>query len=180
MCFSVTDKFFEFIGTNQEYLTNDSIVILNGDDVILKNRMKHLSAGQINEISGYKSSSYYIYTMKADIHGEDYSVITLNTIDNGWTVISLIPYDVLLKGVKQILPSMVLVICGVLCLVILITVVISSTITQNIRVIVQGMKKYEAGNFDARIKPVSYDEIGKLAMQFNYMGLQISNLVKML
>lgn len=180
MCFSVTDKFFEFIGTSQKYLTNDSIVILNGDNVILKNRMNGMPDSRIYEISDYKLSSYYVYTMKADIHGEDYSVITLKTIDNGWTIISLIPYNVLLKGVNQILRSMALVICGVMFLVVLITVVISSTITQNIRVIVEGMKKYEAGNFDARIKPVSYDEIGKLAMQFNYMGLQISNLILML
>lgn len=41
----------------------------------------------------------------------------------------------------------------------------------------ENMKRIEKGDFKARVRPVSYDEIGMLGLQFNYMSVQIENLI---
>jgi Predicted signal transduction protein with a C-terminal ATPase domain len=180
LCFAMSDKFLRFIGTDQDYLTNENIIILNNESIILKNEMSELSDEQIRVISNYNNGSYYVYTCEKKIKENKYSVVALNTISNNWILISFMPYSALLMEVYHIFETIFIVTFSVLILAIIITGFISTTITQNVKIIEQGMKNFEAGNFDMKIKPVSYDEIGLLALQFNYMGLKIKSLITLL
>ncbi len=180
LCFAMTDKFFSFVGTDQDILSNNGITIVGPNEMILKQYDTDLTDSQIREIVNYKKSNYYVYNGTIQIRGLCYAVVALNTAGNDWTIVGFMPYATLLKDLNHILMMIIWVIIIVSAGGVVIASILSRTITSNLRVIEQGMKNYENGNFDLRIKPKNYDEIGLLALQFNYMGLKISDLIHQL
>lgn len=112
------------------------------------------------------------------IKQKKYLMVSLNTIDNDWNIIGFISDDNLSKTVRNIFIAMLVVVSVVSILVLFITSLLSMRMTENIRVIEEGMHQYTKGNFSARLKPMSYNEIGLLALQFNYMGMKIEDLLK--
>lgn len=179
LCFAMTDEFFSFVGTEQDYLSNDNVVIVGRKGTLLKQDIPHISEKQIRTIADYKNFNYYVYNCMIEVSQEKYVVVALNTLENEWTVIGFMPYARLVKNIQQIYLMILLVIILVLIAGMIATTVIARTITKNVSIIEQGMKNYESGRFEIRIKPSSYDEIGLLALQLNFMGIKISELIRM-
>lgn len=180
LCFAVSDKFFEFIEKDQAYLKNDNVILLNRSKEYMKNRQNVCSRDIIQKMISFQNSNFYTYTRSVQLEQEEYVSVVLQTRQEGWFIISLIPYTQLLKGIHDIYSAVLEVVLLVLLAALFVTAVISRTITKNIRIIEQGMINFEQGRFDVRIKPNSYDEIGLLAPQLNYMGQKISELIKLL
>lgn len=177
LCFAVNDSFFEFMSDDMEYLGNDNVIVLNRN----RDRMKY-SGSDIAEtillgIEAFDDEEYYVYNTEMDVEGDVYSVAVIHTPANDWTIISYFSHAVLLKGIDTIFKAILNVILLAVCLVLLITAMISRTITKNVILIEEGMRHYERGEFDFRISPASYDEVGLLGLQLNYMALKISSLI---
>ena len=178
-CFEMTEDFLEFIDSKQNFLTNDQIVICNEDGEILQNRIS-VPYEQLNELINYKDRNFLIYTTDYQLAHNKYTVVVLNDTFCDWSILSFIPWNSILEGVNRIAKLIIIVLVIVFIVVILITTLISRLVTKNIMIIEQGMRSYEDGNFDIRLKPASYDEIGLLATQFNYMGTKIVGLMNQL
>lgn len=175
VCFAVTDNFFTFVGTEQDYLTNDDIAILSADKSVLK---KHdVGEKQIERITDYRQGNYYVYNTIVENGDERYIAIALNTKVNDWCVIGLISYRQLVKELNYIFVCIIFILLAVIIVAFLVASLISRMITRNVTVIENGMCQYEKGNFSVRLKPVSYDETGMLVLQMNYMGMKINELM---
>jgi sensor histidine kinase YesM len=82
---------------------------------------------------------------------------------------------VLLAGMRRMLRYAVLITVAALIIGIVLTELLSRTIAANTAVIESGMQEFEQGNFRYRIHPTSYDEVGLLGLQLNYMADRIEN-----
>lgn len=180
LCFSIDESFFEFMSDDVEYLNDDHIIVLNRENEILKCQDEKRAKMILPEIIGNKEYHYYIYNLTRELLDDIYTVTVIDTPDNGWTIVSYFSHSVLLKGIRQIYVGMMGFLVVVILFVVLITAVISKSITKNVTLIEQGMVQYEAGHFEYRISPSSYDEVGLLGLQLNYMAMKISELIQML
>lgn len=180
LCFSIDESFFEILGQDMDYLTDSNAAVLTKSGEILKADEEERVIDVISDFEIQPISRYYIYSYEKLWGDEKYTVTVLNTQNNGWTVISYFSHNILLEKTKLIYTGMAKIIAFFAVLIILITSFLSKTMTKNIRVIEAGMKKYEAGDFSYRISPVSYDEIGLLGLQLNYMAMKINELVDQL
>lgn len=180
ICFAINDRFFKIIDEGLDYMNDDNLIILNQKGELLKAVDIANAEDIIKRIEPYQKKHYYTYNIEKEIEGRRYTVLVINTSGSGWTIISFFSHDVLLRGIEEIFYGILELIIIVLLIVVVITGVISRTITRNVNIIEEGMKHYEAGAFDYRVKPVSYDEVGLLGLQLNYMAMKISELIQML
>lgn len=150
ICFAMTNDFFEFIGTPNEYLTNENVIILNQQNVVLKND----SFQRTQEIDHlFSRKGYYIYNTDLTYEGQDYLVTNLKTIDNGWKFICFIPYEKLLEKFQLIVNSLGVSVFIVIICCFCITHLLSSTITKNVRIAEEGLRHYEQGDFLYKTSP---------------------------
>lgn len=180
ICFALNDSFFEFMSDDIGYLSNDNVIVLNRDKEYMKYGEPEIAERVLQKIEAIDDEQYYAYNTEMELEGDIYSISVIHTPANNWTIISYFSHAVLLKGIDIIFKAMVQVILIVIVLVLLITAIISKTITRNVVLIEEGMRCYEKGEFDYRISPASYDEVGLLGLQLNYMALKISSLIDQL
>lgn len=91
------------------------------------------------------------------------------TTKSKWKVIYLIPMDIVLKPVKSIMFTTLIVI--ILCLItgFILSMYTSSVVTTPIKKLLTAMQKVKEGNFKEKVNFVYKDEIGKLGAQYNNM-----------
>jgi len=87
------------------------------------------------------------------------------TAQKGWHVYCLIQASALYQKDRIVILYNLLIAAGILGLSVLLTVIIARTITRNITLMDNAMTRVEGGDFMARMKPASYDEIGKLGLR---------------
>lgn len=162
ICFAINDRFFQIIDEGLDYMNDDNLIILNQKGELLKAKDIANAEDIIKRIEPYQKQHYYTYNIEKEIEGRRHTVLVINTSDSGWTIISFFSHDVLLRGIEEIFYGILELIIIVLLIVVVITGIISRTITRNVNIIEEGMKHYEAGAFDYRVKPASYDEVGLL------------------
>lgn len=177
ICFALNDSFFEFMSDDIGYLSNDNVIVLNRNRELMKYGAPEITEKIMRAIQAFDDEQYYVYNTELELERDTYSVAVIHTPANDWTIISYFSHAVLLKGIDTIFKAIVKMILMVIVLTLFITAIISKTITKNVVLIEAGMKHYEKGEFDYRISPASYDEVGLLGLQLNYMALKISNLV---
>ena len=180
LCIALTDDFFEFIGTTSDYLKNEEVVVANAQGEFLKNAQQVFDIEELNQILDYNDGSFYVYTDYEEKEDDSYLTIALKTRDSSWKLACFMPFSRLLQGVEPIYGAIIKVMLVFLLLAGVISYVFSRTITRNADVIVQGMKNFEEGHFERKLKPVNYDEIGLLALQMNFMGMKIQGLMGLL
>lgn len=117
---------------------------------------------------------------RLDMDRDTFSVTAIRTPLNGWTLISYFRHSEILKGIRTIVRAINWIILAVTAAVLAVTALISHTITRNVTIIEEGTKHYEEGDFSYRIRPVSYDEVGLLGLQLNYMALRLDELIRTL
>ncbi len=111
--------------------------------------------------------------------GSGEELIIYNTSANtGWTVLSIIPTDLLFSRINSF--ELALVYTIILCILssIVISVLMSNSLTEPISVLKRRMKMAESGDFDLQIEVKSKDEIGELSLSFNKMLSRIKNLIQ--
>lgn len=112
----------------------------------------------------YESDNYLM--VQANAQSSKWKVLSFIPLDSIWRNMNVITYSILLAGLASLLSA------GALAW------FLSVGFTRNIRLLQDNMKKVEKGDFGVRVRPVSYDELGKLALQFNYMVGKIRDLVQ--
>ncbi len=180
LCIALTDDFFQFIGTTSDYLKNEEVVVANAQGEFLKNAHQVFDIEELNQILDYNDGSFYVYTDYEEKEEDSYLTIALKTRDSSWKLACFMPFSRLLQGVEPIYGAIIKVMIVFLLLSGMISYIFSRTITRNADVIVQGMKNFEEGHFERKLKPVNYDEIGLLALQMNFMGMKIQGLMGLL
>ncbi len=179
LVFALDESFFEFISDENEYIKTDFTFVMNPDREILKCENAGMAELILSDIEKRDAQGYYVYTYRKEMPDDVYTVTVIRTQNNGWTIVSYFSHAALLKGLDRIYSAMVQMLVIVIILVLGITAVISKTITKNVNIIEEGMKQYEIGHFEYRISPASYDEVGLLGLQLNYMAVKISELIKL-
>lgn len=179
LIFALDSNFFEFISDENEYIKKDLIFVMNQDNELLKCEDAEMAALILADIEERNAQDYYVYSYTREMSEDVYSITVIRTQNNGWRIVSYFSHTALLKGLDRIYSAMVQMLVIVILTVFGITALISKTITKNVSVIEDGMKEYEVGHFEYRVSPASYDEIGLLGLQLNYMAMKISELIKL-
>lgn len=96
----------------------------------------------------------------------------------GWTVISIVPTDVLFSKIYSF--EIVLIYTFLLCLLfaVIIALLMSKTLTEPISRLQSTMKQAETGDFSVAMEITSNDEIGQLGRSFNNMLEKVNSLIK--
>ncbi|MBU7314492.1 cache domain-containing sensor histidine kinase [Paenibacillus oleatilyticus] len=94
-----------------------------------------------------------------------------------WYLVGTIPYELLNKETKQILPYIVLVVGLCLLCSLLLAFLISTSISTPLQRLTESMKQVSTGNFQVRIQDPGNDEIGFLTGKFNLMIEQLRDLI---
>ncbi|WP_160724975.1 cache domain-containing sensor histidine kinase [Bacillus sp. USDA818B3_A] len=125
--------------------------------------------------------------MEKILHGESGSFVTngedkdLLTYTHsgflGWTVITSIPYDELIKSSIYIRNTIFITILFTLLIAAILGVGLSRSIIKPIRGLQGMMKRVEKGDFSGQVKVLSKDEIGELTQGFNKMLIRLDELV---
>lgn len=179
LIFALDDSFFEFISDENEYIKKEFTFVMNREEEYLNCEDTDMANEIFLDISKKKTDDYYVYSYTKEILDDVYTITAVRTQKNGWTIIHYFPHSLLLKGLDRIYSAMMEILIIVIIIVLGITAVISRTITHNVTIIEDGMRQYEIGHFEYRISPASYDEIGLLGLQLNYMAMKISELMKL-
>jgi two-component system sensor histidine kinase YesM len=111
-----------------------------------------------------------------DTSGNKY-VINYTTLDNGWRLVHVTPYDALLKSSRQIGAITLIIILGFISLALLLSFIVSNSITKPVRELIRSMNIVKDGNFDVNIYYHGKNEIGQLGETFNIMVVKIKNLI---
>ena len=107
------------------------------------------------------------------------TLISFNTSKaTNWTVISIIPVNILFKNIGNLAYVILLIVTVCMLLSFFIAVLISRNITRPISTLRQLMKKAESGQFDMNIPVKGKDEIGALSLSFNNMIAKINSLIQ--
>jgi two-component system sensor histidine kinase YesM len=95
----------------------------------------------------------------------------------GWTIISITPYDDMLKEINNMKQFLIFV--GLVCLLCIfaMSILIASMITKPIKKLELLMEEAEKGNLEVSLDFKSEDEIGKLSYRFNIMINKIKALM---
>ncbi|WP_377147080.1 sensor histidine kinase [Robinsoniella peoriensis] len=177
LCFFMNQTFFDFIDRGDELLSNENLIITNAQSAVLQNYCYDLENQSLQGIVFDEDKDYFLKNYRVSYENEEYQVTSILSSKKQWHVISLIKVRELMKKEEFIFLAAALIALVSIGFAVLFTWIISKTITRNLTLMEENMKKIEKGDFKARVRPVSYDEIGMLGLQFNYMSVQIENLI---
>jgi len=111
--------------------------------------------------------------------GGEETLVTFNTSQKtGWTVLSLVPTDIMFKRIQSYQFALIFTILLCVLFAMVIAVLMSKNLTQPISLLRSAMKQAESGKFDTSIDVRSNDEIGELGKSYNNMIAQINGLIK--
>lgn len=177
LCFFMNQSFFDFIDRGDELLSNENLIITNSQAEVLQNYCYDLENEPLKGVVFDKDQDYFLKNYRVHYEKEEYQVTSILSSKKQWHVVSLIKVRELMKKEELMFLAAALIALVSIGFAVLFTWIISKTITRNLTLMEENMKRIEKGDFKARVRPVSYDEIGMLGLQFNYMSVQIENLI---
>lgn len=146
--------------------------LINNDNFVIYSNNRNLISSEI-DTNIYKDLS----DKSSQILSSNNELITVNTCDNGWKLISSIPKSYIFREIYLI--SFVNVIIALVCMIA--SGIFGSLLAKKICVpiidIVTKMQKAEKGDLSVKTKITSSDEIGILCNSFNNMINNIGNLL---
>ncbi|MCX7842003.1 MAG: sensor histidine kinase [Clostridia bacterium] len=153
------------------------VIVDNNKTIIYHTREEHISnqfrSNYISRILKSRNGSFITEVNNSP------ALITYNTSRlTNWTVISIIPVNILYKNIRNLAYIIVLFVTLCILLSFFIAVVLSRNITKPISTLRQLMKRAESGQFDINIPVKSKDEIGALSLSFNNMITRINSLIQ--
>ncbi|GGI43888.1 hypothetical protein GCM10008018_04370 [Paenibacillus marchantiophytorum] len=176
--FSIDSAYFLSLGSGSSIIKQNNVAILNPYNELL--------AGGGDPVT----DNLILLSSKDDLAEEDASMATVENAGVGshlfvqertptlkWRVLCFIPMSVLLSDTRVLV--LVILLVSVLAVMIStgIAAQLSKSSTRNIKILEQTMRRVEDGNFDVRIAPLGKDEIGSLAVRFNFMLVRINELI---
>lgn len=177
LCFFMNPSFFDFIDTEDELLSNKSLIIANAKGDIMQNFDFDIGNEPLKGIVFERDRNYFLKNYRAEYQGAEYQLTSILSGKKQWQVISLIKVSELMKKEPYILMAAGGIAVVSIGFAVFFTWIISKTIMKNITLMEENMIKIEKGDFKSRIRPASYDEIGMLGLQFNYMSTKMESLI---
>ncbi len=172
----IDNKYFETLYKGISDKEGSSIMLLDGrNDVLIADheedmeivkvlKEKNLMGGDRGNLLTYNNNQYM------------YNV--LGTSNSGIKILHILDMGIILKGSAQVTRIIIFTAIIVILFAIIFAWFISSNISQNIRLLLKNIETMSKGDFTRTIEPVSYDEIGMLACEFNTMGRKINQLIE--
>ena len=180
LCFAVKEEFFDFLGDELQYLNEDRMLIYNRQGEILWGGIALKQVELTEELKNRDEIRSGTENFSVQL-GTDVMAVTVSmTPSNGWKLVSFYLYSELLEGIRRIIRGILWAVLAAAVVIIGITFLISRQIEKNVTIIENGMRHYEEGDFGYRIRPASYDEVGLLGLQLNYMALRLHDLIEKL
>lgn len=171
----ISDKYFRSLFPKS--LLNGSIAIcdqnskiLIGDDSV-KSIVTQFNKLGLEKISG---QNYFNY------NGSSMIIESAVSEDSRWKVLYVISLDELFKNVDSIKRIVIILCITLLVFSIAIALVISDTLTSNLRLLLKKIKSVENGVFTDKIVPKSRDETADLFNHFNIMSEKLNSLINRL
>lgn len=168
----IRDEYFRHLFPKS--LLNGSIVVcdknsnvLIGDESV-KQIVADFNAKELENISG---QNYFNYK------GEKMIIESGVSEDNRWKVLYVISLEKLLKSIQDIKRIVTTLCVTLLVFSVAIAVVISGTLTANIRLLLKKIKSVENGDFTYKVEPKSRDETADLFNHFNIMSDKLNDLI---
>jgi two-component system, sensor histidine kinase YesM len=120
----------------------------------------------------------YTFGSYKDISTGEARLITIQTVNNiGWKIIGISYMDEIVTTQKEISAFMIWLLAIVVVMMLLISLYVSSKITQPIKRLERSMKQVERGNFDVQLPITGNDEVGLLSRRFQFMVKRIRELM---
>lgn len=114
---------------------------------------------------------------KAEAAGNDWLLVNSPVENTGWSVLAALPYKHIISNSEKLKNSFIL-LCVISAVIIsAITVIISFSFTQPIRLLQSKMKKVGEGELDVRISERRNDEFGDLYDGFNRLISELNQLI---
>lgn len=170
------ETFFDYVGEEIDYLSEEGTIVLSDTGELLRG-----DNSEFNEqlIRGNRESwsTDRDGSVRTVISGKAYYASHIRTPRKHWELIMIYPEEKLLRGVRRIHTSMLVFLAAALMIGALTAWVFGREVSRDLGRIEEGLAEYEKGNFDFRIHPQYYDEIGLLGLEVNHMAARIGDLV---
>ncbi|WP_105616638.1 sensor histidine kinase [Vallitalea okinawensis] len=178
--FSFKSSYLSGVNTEGIVLDSDKIAIIDNEsdqffETDLVNRRLYL---KLIESGEYKKDKLNQMFIKVD--GEDYLLTEAYIEKYDWKIMTIISQEQQNNGKASLQLFIFIVAIISIIITVIIAFYISGNITKNISLLEKNITKVEEGDFNVRIKPVSYDEIGLIGLRFNYMVNEIQSLINRL
>lgn len=169
-----TDYFHLQLPEGHSLLEPANMMVVNPkqNEILLASELfSDLPAGQLEMLMQAQNSTSLQYG------GQRYWVVQNKTSSGGWQVVCLISMAAVDTEIRRLV--LLVVFTCLLCVLFagLFAWWFSAGTTENIRRLEESMRLVEGGQLDVAVEPQSYDEIGKLSLQFNHMVARINRLV---
>jgi Predicted signal transduction protein with a C-terminal ATPase domain len=154
------------------YIQNSAGLVLMSSNDLLKRKYpldykfcKHLAFQPDNWTETYSNRGKVLVSAN-NINGSD------------WLLISVIPFQDILKSSQKIRSQMLLLMLVLVSIAYLLAFYIAQLTTKRIEILIQTMRKVQNADLNAKITSHSKDEIGELTENFNYMLERMTALVQ--
>ncbi|QUH31512.1 sensor histidine kinase [Vallitalea guaymasensis] len=168
----INKDYFLTLDNKTSSISNDQIAIIKGNNEVL---IKDDILGKEEILQDINSRKERIFSIEDN--GVKYSAVSTKIQNKNWKVISIISEKKLLSNINHLRTIITLVCIVISMLALIIAYIIAGGVTKNIRLLEKNMQKVEDGNFNVRVKPSTYDEVGLLSLRFNYMMKKINELI---
>ncbi|GMQ56297.1 two-component system sensor histidine kinase YesM [Vallitalea sediminicola] len=173
------------IGIDIDYFVNlyknisadkgSEIIVFDGEgNVLIK------SDKMSDEMVEFFISNYDINKKTINIwyDNKEYMYTSWDLNDGSMKLVKIVDMGVLLKDSSLVLKWILYI--GVISIIVALIIAnfIANNISNNVKLLLKNIKVMSEGNFRTRILPVSYDEIGMLAVEFNEMAKKIEELLE--
>ena len=159
-------------GNGKSYITDNEGNVLASQDKLqifsnIKDRSDYRRAYESN------ASGYYI-----DEQGRDTSVITFYTLPK-WNlkIVQSMPRKDFIGETSNIIVATLALSMLMFAILVVAALFLSRSVARPVKKIKAAMKNLQDGNFDARLDVRSRDEFGSIAVSFNYMAVQLKELL---
>ena len=151
-------------------LNKKNNIIVSGQNPVTKDLVAYALRQQLagHDLSGQT----FRYEKK------EYLLVQVSAKYSKWKVLCFVPLWNAWKEVARISSIIVAIIILYIILAGVLAWFLSGSTTKNIHLLQETMRKVEEGDLSVRIRPVSFDEVGMLALRFNYMVERISELIR--
>lgn len=156
---------------------SELVIIDDNKTVIYHTKSEYISSQfRTNYVSRIMEERTGNFIESAD---EQQKLVAFDTSSKtGWTVISIVPTDVLFSKIYSF--EIVLIYTFLLCMLfaVIIALLMSKTLTEPISRLQSTMKQAEMGDFSVAMEITSNDEIGQLGRSFNNMLEKVNRLIR--
>lgn len=162
-----------------------TIFLLNGDNRILASNQDSVEAGSVlNEeiMKGYlvpeESSEYYSSYTLLDVAGEEMLVSYTSSPQNGWKVVSIIPFKNLMKNTRSMVQTVIIITGISLIFAIFAAAIVTKSVFTPIERLNEAVNTIREGDLTHSLKDPYKDEIAVLSHSFIDMTDSIREIIK--